>query len=308
MKWIFCAFGALLFWGCAGTLSQTQGGVSEKNSHFFWKVSDDNSHVWVLGSIHFADSSFYPLDSIIENAFDSSQELAVEIDVSNDSVANEVGKESMEQGLLKAGMTLNQVLPADLWNSLDSLCNSWNVPVAGLMNLKPWLAAMSLSVLALQRTGVDPSYGIDAVLLNRANEEGKTVVGLETANQQVRALSGGNDSDSAGIYYLRSTLREISDLDSMVVRMKRAWKTGDDDLLRLVMNEEGPTSGSEEKIKKKMDEDIYENRNVKMAENIKEFLKDDRSIFVVVGAAHLVLDDNNVMELLKKQGFKVERF
>ena len=69
--------------GCS--TSKDEGG-----KHFFWKVSDDNSSVYLLGSIHFADLSFYPLDSVIVNAFDRSDELAVELDIGDSSVIRRV--------------------------------------------------------------------------------------------------------------------------------------------------------------------------------------------------------------------------
>ena len=276
--------------------------------HFFWKVSDSNSTIYILGSVHFADSSFYPLDPVIDTAFAHAEELAVEIDIGNDSVSNEVAQKSMQQGLLPAGTTLNQILPRPLWNSLDSICASWNFPVTALMPMKPWFAATTLSVVAIQRVGIDPSYGVDMVLLDRAAVDGKAIVSLETADEQVGAIADSSESDSAGIYYLKTTLREISELDSMVTRMIRAWKTGDDVLLRQVMNEESEgDSPEDEALRQKMEDKVYTSRNGKMAESIAQFLAEDRSVFVVVGAAHLVLDDDNVIELLRKRGFSVER-
>lgn len=278
--------------------------------HFFWKVSDENSSVWVLGSVHFADSSFYPLDSVIETAFVNAEELAVEIDISDDSVSGEISAKSMQQGILPGGQTLNEILPRPLWNSLDSLCSAWNFPVQMLMRLRPWFAATTLSVVAIQRAGVDPSYGVDAVLLDRAATDGKAIVSLETSDEQVGALADSDDSDSAGVYYLKSTLREISQLDSMVTRMMRAWKTGDEELLRQVMNEEEAVAEteSEKSIQKNIEDKVYASRNAKMAESIGGFLAEDRNVFVVVGAAHLTLDDDNVICLLQKKGLKVERF
>ena len=61
-------------------------------------------------------------------------------------------------------------------------------------------------------------------------------------------------------------------------------------------------------IKEGVEKRIYTDRNVKMAESIANFLSEDRSVFIVVGAAHLVLDKQNVIELLRSKGLKVERF
>ena len=92
-------FSGWLLLSCAGNAPRETAAPAPQSAstpqHFFWKVSDSNSSVWLLGSIHFADSSFYPLDSVIENAFVNAEELAVEIDVSDDSVSSEIASESM---------------------------------------------------------------------------------------------------------------------------------------------------------------------------------------------------------------------
>ncbi len=305
---------ALLVFACAGNAPRETSAPAPQSAaapqHFFWKVSDANSSVWLLGSIHFADSSFYPLDSVIETAFVNAEELAVEIDVSDDSVNTEIASESMQHGMMPAGKRLQDLLPSEMWNSVDSICTAWGIPSVTLQAMRPWLAAMTLSAFAIQRAGIDPTLGVDAVLLDRAAHDGKAIVGLETASEQIGALADTTESDSAGIFYLKSTLREVSELDSMVARIVRAWKTGDDALLRETMADERDyAEGSAEKeLSDKLDEKVYKSRNVKMAERIAQFLAEDRNVFVVVGAAHLVLDEDNVVDLLRRRGLTVQRF
>lgn len=301
---IFLVTLCLVLMNCAGSRKLNQ----PTDKHFLWKISDENSSLWVLGSIHFADSSFYPMAAVIEEAFAQAEELAVEVDVSDDSVSNEISKNSVQKGMFPADSSLSMVLPRSVWNSLDSLCSAWNFPIAGLMRLRPWYAATTLSAIAIRRTGIDASYGIDVTLLDRAADEGKSIVGLETADEQITAVAGDGNSDSSGVYYLKTTLREISDLDSMVTRMIRAWKTGDEDLLRRVLNAESSVEETEDGFREELEERIYTTRNEKMANSIGEFLAEDRNVFVVVGVAHLMLDDDNVIDLLRKKGYKVERF
>ena len=62
---------------CSGTKNKAD--VVPEGKHFLWKVSDENSSVWVLGSIHLADSTLYPLAPVIDSAFAHAEELAVEI-------------------------------------------------------------------------------------------------------------------------------------------------------------------------------------------------------------------------------------
>ncbi len=303
---------AMLLAGCASSGAGALQNQTSTPRHFLWKVSDNDSHVWILGSIHFADSSFYPLSPYINAAFDESEELAVEINIADDSVAASVTANSLEKGLLPQGRRLNEVLPVALWNSLDSLCTVWNFPSTALMNMRPWLAAMTLSSIAIQRSGIDPAYGIDAVLLDSAALRGMSIVGLETAEEQVGALADTSEGDTLGIYYLENTLKEISNLDSMVSQMSRAWKTGDDSLMVQVLRSERQNpekvTARDSLMEAESDRRVYKERNEKMAVGIAQFLTENRKVFVVVGTAHLVLDQDNVIELLRRRGFKVERF
>jgi uncharacterized protein YbaP (TraB family) len=55
--------------------------AGEKN--FLWEVRSGTTTVYVLGSIHFLKQEMYPLDGIIEDAFDNSDILVMEADISD---------------------------------------------------------------------------------------------------------------------------------------------------------------------------------------------------------------------------------
>lgn len=83
-KTLLGLFSVLFLLGCTTT---------DKNppkKHMLWKISDSNSSVYLMGSVHFADRSFYPLDTVITNAFDASDELAVELDMSDTAVVKDI--------------------------------------------------------------------------------------------------------------------------------------------------------------------------------------------------------------------------
>ena len=306
-----CLTACLVFLSsCAG--NRSAAGTSEQK-HFFWKVSDENSSVWVLGSIHLADSTLYPLAPVIDTAFARSEELAVELNMNDEEVVKEIGKESVSQGMLDERL-LRDILPSEMWNTLDSLCAAWDIPKIEIEKMRPWLVATTLSAYAFEQAGLNPEYGIDYVLLDRAAANGKAIVGLETAEEQIGALADTTESDSAGVYYLKTTLREIAEFETLVKNLIHAWKTGDDDLLRSLLNKDDEEDESEDslssdqKFKEGFEQRVYVNRNAKMAESIASFLRENRNVFVVVGVAHLALEKDNVIDALRKHGFKIERF
>ncbi len=90
--------------------------------------------------------------------------------------------------------------------------------------------------------------------------------------------------------------------------MMRAWKTGDDSLFCAYMNlDTAQLSPVDSLFKKEINERIYYSRNRKMAESIADLLAKDRNVFVIVGAAHLAGNHENILDILRRQGFTVEQ-
>ena len=284
----------------------------DKNSpkkHMLWKISDSNSSVYLMGSVHFADRSFYPLDTVITNAFDASEELAVELDMSDTAVVKDIAVQTELLGKLEEGKTLAQILPEGVLSSFDSLCLSWYIPSDALYGYKPWAAAMTIGSIAVMRRGFDPRFGIDFFFLHRAHETQKKILALETVEEQVNALAGEGVPDSIGIYSLKSTIRDMRLMDSSITLMMESWKRGDDSLFRTAMylgEEDGCAEDS--LLQAEIEERVYISRNRKMAESITSFLSADRKVFIVVGAAHMTGRGDNVLKLLRDKGLTVEQY
>ena len=294
---------SLLFLAGCSALKDDSG-----KKHLFWRVSDSNSTVYLLGSLHFADSSFYPLDTIIENVFDRSEELAVEIDATDDSISRQITLMTEQQGFFHDGRVLDSVIPARVSTSLDSLCLAWKLPLGSFSRYKPLPAGMTVTAVGIMRLGYDANLGIDVHFLKKAHDAGKNVISLETVEEQAFVLTGGDDSDSLGIFYLETILRETPSLDSATRGMMRAWKAGDDSLFCVNMNlDTAKLSPAASLFKKEINERIYYSRNRKMAESIADFLAKDRKVFVIVGAAHLAGNHENVIDILRSKGFTAEQ-
>ena len=288
--------------GCSA--SKTEGA----QKHLLWKVSDSNSSVYLLGSVHFADASFYPLAHEITDAFEHSDELGVELDMSDTSVVKEIVVLSAQRGMLPEGESLDRILPADVQSSLDSICAAWYIPLGTFNRYRPWAAAMTLSSIAIERKGFNPAYGIDFYFLRAASERGLPILSLETVEEQVDALTGEGVLDSLSIFYMKSTLRDMPLIDSSISMMMRAWKTGDVVMFRDAMDlESQPKDEMDSLLTEEINKRVYTLRNRKMAKTVEDLLASDRKVFIVVGAAHLVGKDENVIDLLRAKGFTAEQ-
>lgn len=249
--WI-CAFGLL---ACASLPGKREN--SER--HFLWMAEKSGQRtVWLLGSIHLADSSFYPLPAILDSALDASTLVAAELDINKSETVQKTGMLMAEKGALPAGTFLKDVLPDSLLNRVDSLLAAWKIPKEIMAPFRPWMVALSLSALAIERSGLSGDFGIDQEILARAEDLGKKIFALETPEEQIGIFS--NAEDSLGIEYLQSTLNEILEADSFVRDMATAWKTGDVEKMRRLLDSDSSESAYEE--------ELYVKRNVRMANAI----------------------------------------
>jgi uncharacterized protein YbaP (TraB family) len=106
-----------------------------------------------------------------------------------------------------------------------------------LQPMKPWLAALTLSVAPLLKAGIDPAQGVDKQLKTQMTAAGKPVYGLETAEQQIQFLA--NLSSPMQLAFLRDTLRDVDkDTEELRSLVDRAWKQGDVAAIAKLENDE----------------------------------------------------------------------
>jgi len=268
--------------------------------HFLWKVSNGQNSSWLLGSIHMAPPSLYPLSPVIENAFRSAQALGVEINIGEDSTIAETQQEFVRNGVYSKGDNLANHISAPLLARIDSLCLAWDLPVSGMHTLKPWFLTIRLSAVAIEQTGIEAGQGIDLHFMQAADSLHKEVIPLETVSQQVSVFRDMEDSLQEPM--LQWTIAEAADVKSMVDSMFIFWRTGDTlGMARLVQND------NEDPRFTRFYERLYTERNQRMADKVERFLKQGQNVFVVIGSAHLVGDDN-VLKLLRQKGYRVEQY
>lgn len=116
----------------------------------FWKASDEDSTIYLLGSIHVADQSLYPLSKDILNAFDSSDILVLEADLSRlqeDMIY-------MQQKIFYEGdETLDKNISKELYDRFVKLVEPLGLTPEVYNKFKPWYAAMLAQNILVGNTG-----------------------------------------------------------------------------------------------------------------------------------------------------------
>ncbi|WGL16762.1 TraB/GumN family protein [Microbulbifer bruguierae] len=263
------------------------------------EASKEGRTVYLLGSIHLADKSFYPLRPAIEEAYKDSQALVVEADVIAMESDLALQQQVMLESLYPPGQKLKDHIPEDVYRQLQDWLHKRQLPEEHFNRLRPAIAMITLSLIEMQARGLDPKAGIDRHFLNQAHRNDKTTLELESVLGQLRMLNSLERPE----LYLQQTLAQLGEMDSFVPRMTEAWKSGDQSRLHELVIKESLQQYPE--LAQLFDLLFYQ-RNVEMAEKIRHFSRQHKKLFVVVGAGHLV-GEKSVPYYLQAAGFDIKQ-
>ncbi len=276
--------------------------VIEKPERMFWEIKKGKASIFVLGTIHIADKSFYPIEDNILKAFDSADELYSEIG----------GIEEMKQlpMILQKKMidSMNPQAEKNLSNfiSKEDLALLYKefgeTNIRPLLAFDPWVLALLIPEMLYQKSGMDFSNGIDNYFMARAN--GRKINALETLELQFNALSSG--SFETQLRRLNEAIDSLKNYDQSMEEMRelrRAYLENDKKAANKLLT-------ARTKIKNGMTDaeyDAYINelitkRNIAWAKTFDELLGDgktEKKIFVFAGTGHFI-GENSVFNYLKK--------
>ena len=250
----------------------------------FWKVSDEDSTVYLLGSIHIADSSMYPLAKDILKAYDEADYLAVEANISNEQ---EVASYMLEKAFYKDDNTLYKSVPKEVYDRFIEVIEPYGIKPEMYNKFKPWYAALLAQNLMYAENSLSGELGIDMVLLEKAVGD-KEILEIEGAKFQVDLFD--SFSSDLQVEFLASSLAADDEVqeESMdtLNDMITCWKAGDiEGLEKLLKSDDG-----ESDTEKEFNEKLWSSRDTHMAEKVRSYLADPegKTYLVVVGAGHMV--------------------
>ncbi len=268
--------------------------------YFFWEVPSGANTVYILGSIHLVREDLYPLSRKIEEAFERSDALAVEVDLTKVDEL-EVAANMISKAFYYDGSTLADNLSPEIYQLAKESLEDLGLDIKMFNIYQPWFLALQLTTHALVELGFDPEQGVDQYFLKKAIETGKKIVGMETLTYQL-SLFDSLSEDLQGLFLLLS-LTEIETLESHADRLFQIWKKGDRRRLKILLRR-----GLEEypELEPFYDKVFYQ-RNKRMVEQIEGYLTGDELYFVVVGAGHLV-GREGIIQILQDKGYNPRQY
>lgn len=283
--------------GATRTVMLVSAKTGEAARGFLWEVKNGPTTVYLVGSMHIADNTFYPLRDEFEKAFAEADYLGVEINISQEATKAQQQK-VMQLGTYQDGTTLKDHISADTYKQLGKLLEANGIKANAFDSLKPWVVETTLGTLKSSDAGYEASEGVDLHFIQQAIDRKLPILELESYDSQLSMFNGL--SDELQERNLRAAIENFDTLADSTDDLAKMWKSGDEKAL-LDM-----TQGLAE------DPEYYKallvDRNVGMASKIDGYLKSGKAeqYFIVVGAAHY-LGQDGVLKLLEDKGYQVVR-
>ena len=257
-------------------LTSKQDSKSEENkiTPAVWEAKDSKGNVlYMMGTIHVADEDVSVLPDYFEAAYAKCDALAVECDTTSAS-------------FVKVLTDAGQYMP-----TLDYM--------------KPVIWSSYVELAAASNAGLSANYGIDYTMLDRAKEEGKEILELESVDFQINMMADLSDDIQSVLFEEIAQENIIDKYKKQLSDLYEEWKKGNNPEDSENTDE---SSVDEETLKlaEEYNKILTDDRNIGMAEKIESYMKDGKKVMVLAGAAHFY-GEKGILKLLENDGCTVRK-
>ncbi len=258
-----------------------------------WQLDGGRSTIYLLGSVHFLRPGDYPLPDAVQSAYRAADVLVMELDM-DDLNPIQAQATLTRMALDPNGRDLERLIGSRDFATARDRAARIGIDLETLRPFEPWYAALQISQLRLVQLGLDPQQGIEVRLMQRAQADGKKIIGLESFASQLRTLD--SLPPDAQARFLLVTLEEAEEIPAHLDDLLRAWRAGDVTILERELLDslrEQPALYAR----------LLIDRNRNWTAQLQRLAERGGSYLVVVGTLHLVGDDS-VLAMLQRRGYR----
>lgn len=284
----------IIVWFLIGFLSISSSVKSQKktDNSLLWEISGNGSQrpSYLFGTYHFAGKEFIDTMKVLQAKLNIADAIVGELIMDNSVVAKLAPYMSMKNN------SLDKLLTADQFQ----LVSAYLKKVAGfdltlLNSMKPVVVQMTLMQFMAPKTITATNPALDQYIQDYGRANNKKIIGLETVEDQAEILFGhsierqkelllksvveaeknSKESQKLYAYYIAQNLEE---LEQLFIK-------------------------SDDYSREELDQ-LLKNRNVKWVAQLPQLMK-NQSLFIAVGAGHLVGKDGLITRL-RALGYKVK--
>lgn len=286
--------------------------IAQSNSKYtgalLWKISGNglSKPSYILGTHHLTHVSF--VDSIpgLKKVIEDTEQTVGEL-LMADQMAMQA--KLQQASIMPADKPYSSILTTEEYRLLDEGLKDLYNGQAGMeqfQGFKPGMISMLYSITLY--TKVFPTFNpmsheaIDAYVQRIASEKGKSLLGLETVEDQIYALFDAEPIESQAKSLVCAT--NLKNKDYMIKSVKQLDNYYRAKNLTEMYNLAFNNPDDPCKMSKTYENAINKDRNNKWLEKLPQIMK-EKSSLIAVGALHLAGEEGLLYQLAKK-GYKVE--
>lgn len=271
------------------------GQAAARDRGFLWRIERDGQRSWLYGTVHVARLEWVFPGPQLTQVLKEARLVALELDPTDAARAR--------PERLEVPRAAEPALPAPLRERLAARVAAECLPPGLLDALPATLQAATLVALAGRRDGLDPAYGIDAMLAGYGHAARKPVVALETMEQQLEALFSGAPGEPRR--FIEQSLEELETgrARALIRRVAQAWADGD---LGLLETYPRWCACMDTEADRALMGRLLDDRNRPLAARIEALHREGGGVLAAVGSLHFI-GPQGLPALLAARGFKVQR-
>lgn len=280
-----------LFFSCQAQQKQVSLPVNKDNNSLLWEISGKGlkQHSYLFGTFHLMCKNDIAFSSNLKTAIANATEMYMELDMDDPAV--------MLGGLMMMNMKNGKKLkdlytPAEYEKLSSFFKDSLHMPLNFLESVKPYFLVAMMYPKMMPCKSVS---GVEEELMKLAKQNKKNIKGLETLEFQAAVFDSIPYEQQA-----KELLKSIDSLPAYTVyfdSMVQVYKNQQLDKMETLFNDE--EFGMEE-----YQDILLDKRNQNWVNQLKAIMKNE-SVFVAVGAGHLV-GEKGLIALLKKEGYTLK--
>jgi uncharacterized protein YbaP (TraB family) len=260
-----------------------------------WMVRDADSEIYLFGTLHMlndGDASWRT--PLFNDVYARAGTLWFEADVGDPDEARAL----IDRYGVDPARPLTAKLNARTVRRLQPLLERERIPLSAVDSMRPWAAAMMLTVQPLLNRGYSMQKGADAVITDQAHGSTKQVRDFETVEDQMRMLA--TLPQEVEVQYLEDVIDGQVKPARDGRTLQWAWEDGRLDLMAKWLVDDM------RRHRPQLYRVLLKDRNEAWARALTVEMRGNGVELVNVGALHMIGKDG-LPALLKARGFEVER-
>ncbi|KRA74966.1 hypothetical protein ASD89_09295 [Caulobacter sp. Root656] len=260
-----------------------------------WEVRDHDTTIYLFGAMHVLQPNVKWRTRAFDRAYARADKVWFETRADADPA--EV-RALVDRYGVDADRSLTEKLPPRTVATLKAALERDGGSLDQVDRLRPWAAAMMLSVLPMTQQGASVAAGADATVTRQARAAEKPIATFETVEQQIRLFAGL--PEAVEVQYLDDVASEALSPPRNGVALQSAWLHGDMDrlgpLVVDVMKRDRPA----------LYDALLKRRNQAWTQALAAEMDRPGVQLVAVGALHMAGEDG-LPALMAARGFQVRR-